>query len=364
MTSVTVEDAYARLGEFKLQDISLRVESGEFFVILGPSGAGKTVLLDLIAGFIYPKQGRVLLDENDITRLPTEKRRIGYMFQNYALFPNMSVYKNIAFGLKYTKTPDRAQTIENMMELVGITKLKDRTPTTLSGGEQQRVALARSLVLEPQVLLLDEPLSALDARSRDLLREELRDVITQFEITALFVTHDQTEARLLADRLGVMYEGQLVQTGSVHQIFDKPKDKRVAEFVGMENLFEGVVISQERGLIAVDIGTATIEAVGDNEKGKKVVVGIRPENVTVVLEEGVSSARNTFQGTVRQILYLGPINKVVVDCGFTLAAYVTNVSTETLGLDKGTGVSVAFKATGVNVISTLRQANSKGPSRQ
>ena len=363
MTSVAVENAYAKLGEFKLQDISLRVESGEFFVILGPSGAGKTVLLDMIAGFIYPKQGRVLLDENDITRLPTEKRRIGYMFQNYALFPNMSVYKNIAFGLRYTKAPDRARTIENMMELVGITKLKDRTPTTLSGGEQQRVALARSLILEPQVLLLDEPLSALDARSRDLLREELRDVITQFQITALFVTHDQTEARLLADRLGVMYEGQLVQTGSVHQIFDKPKDKRVAEFVGMENLFEGVVISQERGLIVVNIGTATIEAVGGNETGEKVIVGIRPENVTVLIEEGLSSARNTFRGRVTQILYLGPINKVIVDCGFALAAYVTNVSTETLGLDKGTEVSVAFKATGVNVISTLRQANSEALSR-
>ncbi len=351
MTSVAVEEAYARLGDFKLQDISVSVESGEFFVILGPSGAGKTVLLDLIAGFIYPRRGRVLLDGADITFLPTEKRHIGYIFQNYALFPNWSVYKNIEFGLRYSKLPDHGRRIEDIMELVGVATLRDRTPTTLSGGEQQRVALARSLILEPTVLLLDEPLSALDTRSRDLLREELRDVIDQFEITALFVTHDQTEARLLADRLGVMCDGRLIQTGSVHQIFDTPQDERVASFVGMENLFEGIVVSQKGGIIVADIGSATIEAVGNNEKGDRVIIGIRPENITVMLNKAVTSARNTFNGTVRQILYLGPINKLIIDCGFTLTAYVTNISTETLSLDKSTDVCVAFKATGVTVIS-------------
>jgi molybdate/tungstate transport system ATP-binding protein len=356
MTSVAVEGAYASLGDFRLQDISVSVESGEFFVILGPSGAGKTVLLDLIAGFIYPRQGRVLFDGADITFLPTARRHVGYMFQNYALFPNMSVYKNIEFGLRYTKLSDHDRRIKEIMELVGIAKLRDRTPTTLSGGEQQRVALARSLILEPNILLLDEPLSALDARSRDLLREELRDVIHQFEITALFVTHDQTEARLLADRLGVMCGGRLIQTGSVHQIFDKPGDALVASFVGMENLFEGTVVSQNDGIITADIGNATIEAIANNEKGERVLLGIRPENVTVMLEQAVSSARNTFNGTVKQILYLGPINKLIIDCGFALAAYVTNISTETLRLEIGSEVSVAFKATGVNVISKGQQS--------
>ena len=361
MTSVAVEGAYARLGDFRLQDISVRVESGEFFVILGPSGAGKTVLLDLIAGFIYPRQGRVLLDGTDISFLPTERRHIGYMFQNYALFPNMSVYKNIQFGLRYTKLADYGRRIEDIMELVGIAKLRDRTPTTLSGGEQQRVALARSLILEPSVLLLDEPLSALDSRSRDLLREELRDVIDRFEITAVFVTHDQTEARLLADRLGVMYDGRLIQSGSVHEVFDKPEDKRVASFVGMENLFEGTVVAQKDGIITADIGNATIEAVANNERGDRVFLGIRPENVTVMLEQVVSSARNTFNGTVKQIFYLGPINKVIIDCGFMLAAYVTNISTETLRLDRGSEVSVAFKATGVNVISEGQRSRKTMP---
>jgi molybdate/tungstate transport system ATP-binding protein len=248
MTTVSVEGAQATLGDFKLRDINLNVASGEFLVILGPSGAGKTVLLDLIAGFIYPRQGRVLLEGTDITFLPQEKRHIGYIFQNYALFPNWSVYKNIEFGLRYTKLPVHGRRIEDIRELVGVATLRDRTPTTLSGGEQQRVALARSLILEPTVLLLDEPLNALDTRSEDLLHEELRDMIDQFGIKALFVTHDQSEARLLADRLGVMYDGRLIQTGSVHQIFDAPQDERVASFVGMENLFEGIVVSQKGGL--------------------------------------------------------------------------------------------------------------------
>jgi len=350
MTTVTVEGAHATLGDFKLHDISLNVASGEFFVILGPSGAGKTVLLDLIAGFVNPHQGRVLLDDADVTHLPTEKRRIGYMFQNYALFPNMSVYKNIEFGLAYTKLPNHALRIEEMMELVGISSLRDRTPTTLSGGEQQRVALARSLILEPRVLLLDEPLSALDARSRDVIREELKDVVNQFGITAMFVTHDQIDARLLADRLGIMYDGKLVQTGSVHQIFDKPENEQVAAFVSMENLFEGRVVSQEGGIITVDVHDKTVEAVADNEKDEVVILGIRPENVTLMLEPTVSSARNTFRGTISKILYLGPVNKVIIDCGFSLAAFVTNRSSEALKLDKGTEVTASFKATGVNVM--------------
>jgi molybdopterin-binding protein len=272
------------------------------------------------------------------------------MFQNYALFPNMSVYKNIEFGLAYKKLPNHALRIEEMMELVGISSLRDRTPTTLSGGEQQRVALARSLIVEPQVLLLDEPLSALDARSRDVIREELRDVIDQFGITALFVTHDQMDARLLADRIGIMYDGKLVQTGSVHQVYDTPENEQVAAFVGMENLFEGTVVAQEGGIVTVFVDDATIEAVANYEKDTRVTLGIRPENVTLLLEPTESSARNTLRGTVSQILNLGPLNKVIIDCGFPLASYVTNLSIERLHLEKGTEVTASFKASGVNVM--------------
>ncbi|MEI7827284.1 MAG: TOBE domain-containing protein, partial [Euryarchaeota archaeon] len=175
-------------------------------------------------------------------------------------------------------------------------------------------------------------------------------VIKQVEITALFVTHDQTDARLLADRLGIMCDGRLVQAGSVRQIFDSPENEQVAAFVGMENLFEGRVVSQEGGIVTVAVGDTTVEAVADNEKDETVALGVRPENVTLMLEPAVSSARNTFRGTIKQILYLGPVNKVLIDCGFMLAAYVTNRSTETLGLNKGTEVTAIFKATGVNVM--------------
>jgi len=334
MTTVSIEGAHARLGDFKLSEIDLSVASGEFFVILGPSGAGKTVLLDLIAGFIYPKRGRIVVGDVDVTYLPTERRHIGYMFQNYALFPNMSVYKNIEFGLAYTKLQNRVQRTEEIMELVGIKNLRDRTPTTLSGGEKQRVALARSLIVEPQVLLLDEPLSALDPRSRDVIREELRDVIDQFGITALFVTHDQMDARLLADRIGIMYDGKLIQTGSVHQVYDKPENKEVAAFVGMENLIEGKVVAQEGGIVTVVVGA----------------LGIRPENVTLMLEPIATSARNTLRGTVSQILNLGPLNKVIIDCGFPLTSYITNLSIERLHLKEGVEVTASFKASGVNVM--------------
>ena len=350
MTTVSIEGAHARLGDFKLSEIDLSVASGEFFVILGPSGAGKTVLLDLIAGFIYPKRGRIVLGDVDVTYLPTERRHIGYMFQNYALFPNMSVYKNIEFGLAYTKLQNRVQRTEEIMELVGIKNLRDRTPTTLSGGEKQRVALARSLIVEPQVLLLDEPLSALDPRSRDVIREELRDVIDQFGITALFVTHDQMDARLLADRVGIMYDGKLIQTGSVHQVYDKPENKEVAAFVGMENLIEGKVVAQEGGIVTVVVGDTTIEAVANYEKDERVTLGIRPENVTLMLEPIATSARNTLRGTVSQILNLGPLNKVIIDCGFPLTSYITNLSIERLHLKEGVEVTASFKASGVNVM--------------
>jgi molybdate/tungstate transport system ATP-binding protein len=350
MATVSIEGAHARLGDFKLSEINLSVASGEFFVILGPSGAGKTVMLDLIAGFVYPREGRILLDDVDVTYLSTERRHIGYMFQNYALFPNMSVYKNIGFGLAYSQLQNRAQRIEEIMELVGISSLRDRAPTTLSGGEQQRVALARSLIVEPQVLLLDEPLSALDARSRDVIREQLRDTIDQFGITVLFVTHDQMDARLLADRVGIMYDGKLVQTGSVHQVYDTPENEEVAAFVGMENLVEGTVVAQEGGIVTVVVGGATIEAVANYEKDVRVTLGIRPENVTLMLEPTASSARNALRGTVSQILNLGPLNKVVVDCGFPLASYITNLSIERLNLEKGIEVTASFKASGVNVM--------------
>ena len=351
MTSVEIQNAYLKLGQFNLQDINLKVKSEEFFVILGPSGAGKTVLLDLIAGFSYPNTGKVLLDGEDVTFLPIEKRRVGYMFQDYALFPNMSVLKNIKFGTRYYKIPNVENRIGELMELLDIVQLRDRHPTTLSGGEKQRVALARSLILEPKILLLDEPLSSLDARTKEALRDEIKEIIEKVGITTLYVTHDQVEAIVLADRIGVMYDGRLLQVGSSDQVFDKPQDELIARFVGMENIFKGIVKANCDGLISVDVGNAVIEAVSDVAVGNKVTLGIRPENITLQLGETISSARNIFSGKVKQIIPLGPINKVKIDCGFILNAFITKRSSEFLSLSKDREIKALFKASNVYVIA-------------
>jgi len=350
MTSVEVQNAYLKLGEFNLQDINLKVESEEFFVILGPSGAGKTVLLDLIAGFSYPKKGKVLLDGEDVTFLPIEKRRIGYMFQDFALFPNMSVFKNIKFGTRYYKIPNVENRIRELMELLDILQLRDRHPTTLSGGEKQRVALARSLILEPKLLLLDEPLSSLDARTKEVLRDEIKETIENVGITTLYVTHDQVEAIVLADRIGIMRDGRLLQIGSSDQIFNTPRDELIARFVGMENIFKGIVKANDDGLISIDVGDTIIEAVSDIAVGKEVTLGIRPENITLQVGETISSARNIFSGKVKQIIPLGPINKVKIDCGFILTAFITKRSSEFLRLSKGREIKALFKASNVYVI--------------
>jgi molybdate/tungstate transport system ATP-binding protein len=350
MTSVDVEHAYVKLGQFTLEDINLRVKSEEFFVILGPSGAGKTVLLDLIAGFTYPSKGKVFIDTDDVTFMPTEKRRVGYMFQDYALFPNMSVYKNIKFGTKYYKISNVEHRVRELMELLDIVPLKDRRPTTLSGGEKQRVALARSLILEPRLLLLDEPLSSLDARAKETVRDELKEIIGNVGITTLYVTHDQVEATVLADRIGIMHNGRLIQTGPSDQVFNHPKDEFIAKFVGMENIFQGVVISNDDGLISIDVGNTIIEAISDVAVGNEVIIGIRPENITLQVGETISSARNIFNGNVKQIIPLGPIYKIKIDCGFSLSAFITKRSSDLLNLSRGKEISALFKASNVYVI--------------
>jgi molybdate/tungstate transport system ATP-binding protein len=350
MTSVDVQHASVKLGDFNLQDINLNVKTKEFFVILGPSGAGKTVLLDLIAGFSYPSTGKVFIDSEDVTFMPTEKRRVGYMFQDFALFPNMSVYKNIKFGTKYYKILNAESRILELMEMLEIVPLKDRRTTTLSSGEKQRVALARSLILEPRLLLLDEPLSSLDARAKETVRDELKEIIGNVGITTLYVTHDQAEAIVLADRIGIMHNGRLIQTGSSDQVFNHPKDEFIARFVGMENMFQGVVTSNDDGLISVDVGNTIIEAVFDVAVGSEVILGIRPENITLQVGETISSARNVFNGNVKQIVPLGPISKIKIDCGLTLSAFITKRSSEFLNLSKDTEIIASFKASNVYVI--------------
>ncbi|BAD84210.1 ABC-type sulfate transport system, ATPase component [Thermococcus kodakarensis KOD1] len=280
--------------EFHLRDVTFSVEKGEHFIILGPSGAGKTVLLEVIAGIIEPDSGRIFLNGEDITDLPPEKRGLAYIPQNYALFPNMSVFDNIAFGLKVRKVPkaEIGRKVRELSEVLGISHLLKRKPKTLSGGEMQRVAIARALAVEPELLLLDEPFANLDVQTRGRLINEMKRWRKELGFTALHVTHSFEEAVSLGDRVGVMLNGRLVQVGPVREVFSRPASEEVAKFLGFENIVEGLAegrILRANGLVI----ELPIEASG------RIRVGIRPEDIVLSDEPLKSSMRNTFQAEVQ-----------------------------------------------------------------
>lgn len=242
MGKVILKNINHSFGETKvLHNINLEIEDGELYTLLGPSGCGKTTLLRIIAGFIKLSEGRVFLDEKDITLLPPEKRNIGTVFQNYALFPNMNVEENIRYGLKLKRLDkqDQEERLKHYLNLVGMYEYKKRKISELSGGQQQRVALARSLSQEPKVLLLDEPMSNLDAALREKMREEIRELQQKLKITTLFITHDQKEALSISDKIAVIKDGRSIQQGTPEEVYNYPKDEFTASFVGESNIFTG-----------------------------------------------------------------------------------------------------------------------------
>jgi len=331
--------------EFHLREITLDVREGEHFIVLGPSGAGKTVLLEIIAGIIEPDEGRVYLNGSDVTDLPPEKRGLAYVPQDYALFPNMSVFDNIAFGLKVRKTPkpEIEGKVREISRVLGIEHLLHRKPRTLSGGEQQRVALARALVVEPPLILLDEPFANLDVQIRSKLLAEMKRWREELGFTALHVTHSFEEAISLGDRVGVMLNGRLVQVGNVREVFSKPASEEVARFLGFENIIEGVAEGRKLKVNGVEI-ELSIEARG------KVRVGLRPEDIILSPEPVRTSARNEFKAVVEAIEELGPLVRVRLSLGdLSLTAFITRSSMLELGIEKGKEVYVSFKASALHV---------------
>lgn len=228
-------DVSITLGDFSLHKVNMEIQSGEFFTIIGPTGTGKTVILELIAGLYTPDAGKVLIDKTDCVNIPPEKREIGFVYQDYALFPHLNVYNNIAFGLQLRKTPPLTikKNVQVLTDMLGITHLWERFPGTLSGGEQQRVSLARALIMKPKILLMDEPLSALDPNTKKMLCQELKELHQRYRCTTVHVTHDFNEACLLADRIGVILKGKLKQIGVPDEVFGKPQDQDVAKFLGI-----------------------------------------------------------------------------------------------------------------------------------
>ncbi len=346
---IKIKDLYKDWKGFSLKGINLEINRGEYFVILGPTGAGKTLLLETIAGFYYPDRGEVWIDGREVTNLPPERRKIGFIYQDYSLFPHLTVEQNIEFGLKLrrSKLGDITRKIEDIMNWLGISHIADRYPVTLSGGEQQKVAIARAIAIEPSVLLLDEPLSALDYRTRVYLREELKRVKNESGITMVHVTHDQTEAMVLADRIAVMMRGRVMQVGTPYDIFNKPQNEELADFVGIENILNGVVRNNEGGIVEIEVDGYSIFAVSEYRAGD-VKVFIRPEDITLSERRGESSARNVLKGSIVALDDMGPLTRVKLDN--SLVALITKHSRESLGLQKGDEVYATFKATSVHVV--------------
>ena len=349
--SVYIENVTKKWENFSIRNVNLKIAKGEYFVILGPTGAGKTLLLELIAGFHKPDSGRIWIDNVDVTFLPPEKRGVGFVPQEYMLFPHMTVFENVEFGLKARKVPkaERERRVEQTLEFMDLTHLRNRLPMTLSGGEQQKTALARALVIEPKILLLDEPLSALDTNTRKKMQKELKKIHEELKVTTIHVTHDQIEAFILANRLAVMKDGTIIQTGSPEQVFRRPKDDFVARFVGFENLFNGKIVENKEGIAKIDIGGVIVEAI--TRKNGNCTVGIRPDDIIISQSPFKSSMRNVLRGKISDFIDMGSLVSLMVEVnGLSFVTLITKRSFIEMKLDRGKEVYISFKASSVHVI--------------
>lgn len=364
MAFLDLENVSKRFGQVTaVDDITLMVEQGEFLTLLGPSGCGKTTILRMIAGFEVPTTGNILLDGDDITNRPASKRPMGMVFQSYALFPHMTAEQNIAFGLtiKHTAKDAIQRRVAELLELVGLGDKGKSYPHQLSGGQQQRIALARALAVEPKVLLLDEPLSALDAKVRVSLRNEIRRIQQQLKMTAIYVTHDQEEALAISDRIAVMARGHIEQLGVPEEIYSNPQSIFAATFVGNSNQFRGVLTSTSEGLCQAGTYTLHVPPQTTMRNGAAIMVVVRPEEMTIheadqAAAPGIDASMNgtgtsnEIAGEIELRTFLGPFTRFHVHAGEDSVLIADVPSQQARGYAVGQHVTLSFPSSACQVL--------------
>jgi putative spermidine/putrescine transport system ATP-binding protein/spermidine/putrescine transport system ATP-binding protein len=346
VSGVEVTAVSKRYGPATVLDrISATFEAGRFTSLLGPSGSGKTTLLRIVAGFVVPDEGELRIGPEEVTRVPVWKRRIGMVFQSYALFPHMTVLQNVMFGLnrRGVRGPSAAKEAREALEMVRLSGFESRSPKQLSGGQQQRVALARAIVTKPTVLLLDEPLSALDRRLRQEMQVELKRIQRESGLTTIFVTHDQEEALTLSDRIAILDRGRIVQDGAPGEIYEQPRTRFAAGFLGDANFLEGTVVA---GGVEVP-GGGIIRVAGKlPAAGSKVTLAVRPEKMVILAPNTAHSFENAIPATLRQVIYAGAVSTYLLagPDGRELKVFAQNRSQDSAAPAPGAAVTLGWSA--------------------
>ncbi|MDY0187933.1 MAG: ATP-binding cassette domain-containing protein [Syntrophus sp. (in: bacteria)] len=351
MSFLSVRDLHINLGEFYLNGVSFDLDRGDYLTVIGPTGSGKTILLESLIGFWTPDRGDIYLENQNITTELPEKRQIGIVYQDYALLPHFTVYQNIEYGLKKKNSHGMKEKIHEIATALSIDHLLHRKPTTLSGGEKQRVALARSLVVEPKMLLMDEPFSALDPQTRRDTRVLLKKVIQKHNTTVMHVTHDLIDAWVLANKVAIIRNGYLVQFGSLEDVFTRPQTSFIADFVGA-TLMEGTVYAHHDGVTVVNVNGVKMKTTDPGNTGDSVTLAVRPEDILISKEPWpLTSAQNHIYSTLSKITCEGRTSLLSLNAGETIFhAVITKNSLERLCLATGDKVYAIIKSANVRIV--------------